>query len=102
MEPELEMEFLLMAEVTEEFKPLEDIFAKRNEVICAFSERSKWLPKLLQRRGRAVVKEPHNPRRLLSFLRACARHENGGILVAKKQITRDGKKTSRYYYRLIR
>ena len=102
MQVRVKMEFLLTAELTENFQPLEDIFAKRNRVICAFHEKSKWLPKLLQRRGRAVVEEPHNPRRLLSFLRACAKHENGGILVAKKQVTKDGKKISRYFYRLIR
>ena len=94
----LKMQFIRASGLkSDKFIPLHAIVDCQSQVIKQFKDKSNWLPAELKRRGAALVLEP-TPRRLMSFLRACARHDNHAIITKKRQVKRDGRLTSAYEY----
>ena len=87
---------------------LESILSRREQIMQAFREACRscvehgtTMPVNLVKSGNVMLEKPESTRALMSFLRACARHQSAAILLRKRGIVTDGKQTTLCLYRLL-
>ena len=90
------MEFLKIAGLSESnYVELGNIMANEDKLADRIEDIFTYLPNILKCRGTNLLKQRHNARVVLSFLRACAKREQAFIHCAKKGVRMENETKSK-------
>ena len=94
------MEFINCSGISRRPVSIQAIAAHKEELLVRVKDKLEWLPVVMRRRADSWLQDDGNMKKLLSFLRLCAKHSDAVILTKRKSVDRDGKRTSEYLYTL--